>query len=70
VLDFEGKMLVQALKQTREAIECTDDKIEDICLQFLEYSYLRTIPGFGPGVSSIVRGPSEIPFVLRIENRS
>ena len=61
-LDFEGKVLVQALKQTREAIEATDDKIEDICLEFPEYSYLLTIPGFGPSVSSIVLGAIGNPF--------
>ncbi len=66
VLDFEGKILVQALEQTRDAIECTDDKIEDICLQFPEYSYLLTIPGFGPAVSSIVLGAIGNP--IRFEN--
>lgn len=66
VLVFEEKMLVQALKQTREAIKSTDAKIKDICLQFPEYSYLLTIPGFGPGVSSIVLGAIGNPF--RFEN--
>ena len=62
VLDFEGKMLVQLLKQTREAIEATDAKIEDICLEFPEYTYLLTIPGFGPCVASIVLGAIGNPF--------
>jgi transposase len=66
VLDFEGKMLVQELKQTREAIEAIDDKIEEISLEFPEYSYLLTIPGFGPGVASIVLGAIGNP--LRFEN--
>jgi len=66
VLDFEGKMLVRALEQTRETIGLTDDKIEDICLQFPEYSYLLTIPGFGPAVSSIVLGAIGNP--IRFEN--
>jgi transposase len=65
-LDFEGNILVQRLKQTREAIEATDDKIEGICLEFPEYSYLLTIPGFGPGVASIVLGVIGNPF--RFEN--
>ena len=65
-LDFEGNLLVQLLKQTREAIEATDDKIEGICLEFPEYSYLLTIPGFGPGVASIVLGVIGNPF--RFEN--
>ena len=66
MLDFEGKLLVQGLEQTREAIGRTDDKIEDICLQFPEYSYLLTIPGFGPAVSSIVLGAIGNP--IRFEN--
>jgi transposase len=53
-LDFEGEMLVRGLTQTREAIAATDDKIEEICVQFPEYNYLLTIPGFGPGISSAV----------------
>ena len=66
MLDCEGKMLVQGLRQSREAIEEIDDKIEDICLQFQEYNYLLTIPGFGPGVSSIVLGAIGNP--IRFEN--
>ena len=62
VLDFEGKMLVQSLNQTREAIEATNDKIENLCGEFPEYRYLLTIPGFGPGVSSIVLGAIGNPF--------
>ncbi len=65
-MDFEGNLLVQLLKQTREAIEATDDKIEQICLEFPEYSYLLTIPGFGPAVASIVLGAIGNPF--RFEN--
>lgn len=65
-LDFEGKILVQGLKQSREAIKATDDKIEGICLEFPEYSFLLTIPGFGPGVASIVLGAIGNPF--RFEN--
>ena len=53
-LDFEGKMMVDALKQTREAIRAIDDKIKEICLGLPEYRYLLTIPGFGPDVSSRV----------------
>jgi transposase len=67
VLDFEGELLVQGLTQTREAIESTDNKIEDICVQFPEYNYLLTIPGFGPAVSSTVLGAIGNPF--RFDNR-
>ena len=49
-------MLVDGLKRVKDAIQMTDGKIEDVCLHFPEYSYLLTIPGFGPDVSSKVLG--------------
>ena len=61
-LEFEAKMMVEELHQTRESIRLIDDKIEDICLQFPEYSYLLTIPGFGPDISSRVLGAIGNPF--------
>lgn len=61
-VEFEAKIMVEGLKQIRQAIRATNDKIEDICLQFPEYSYLLTIPGFGPDVSSKVLGAIGNPF--------
>ncbi len=61
-VEFEAKVLVEGLEQIREAIRATDDKIEEICLQFPEYSYLLTIPGFGPDVSSKVLAAIGNPF--------
>ena len=61
-LEFEAKVMVEGLKQVREAISEVNDKIEDICLEFPEYSYLLTIPGFGPDVSSKVLGAIGDPF--------
>jgi hypothetical protein len=55
-LEFEAKVMVEGLRQVRESISEVSDKIEEICLQFPEYSYLLTIPGFGPDVSSKVLG--------------
>jgi transposase len=48
---FEAKVLVEGLEQTREALRATESKIKNICVQFPEYRYLLTIPGFGPDVS-------------------
>lgn len=62
VLEFEGKVMVEELRQSREAIAAVNDKIEEVCLQFPEYSYLLTIPGFGPEVSSKVLGYIGNPF--------
>lgn len=59
---FEAKTMVEGLKQMRETILATDVKIEDICLQFSEYKYLLTIPGFGPDISSKVLGALGNPF--------
>lgn len=61
-LEFEAKAMVEALEHIRETIRATDDKIEDLCLQFPEYSYLLTIPGFGPDVSSKVLAAIGNPF--------
>ncbi|MCK4728116.1 MAG: transposase, partial [Desulfobacterales bacterium] len=61
-VEFEAKVMVEGLKEIRQAIFATNDKIEDICLQFAEYSYLLTIPGFGPDVSSKVLGAIGNPF--------
>jgi transposase len=37
-LEFEAKAMVEALEHIRETIRATDDKIEDLCLQFLQLS--------------------------------
>jgi transposase len=52
----EAKMMVEGLRQIREMIKETEQKIEELCKAFPEYQYLLTIPGFGPDVSSKVLG--------------
>ena len=61
-VEFEGKVMVEGLKQIREVITATEEKIEEICSQFPEYSCLRSIPGFGPDVSAKVLGAIGDPF--------
>jgi hypothetical protein len=61
-LQFEAQMMVEGLKQIRKAICGLDEKIKEVCLHFPEYSYLRTIPGFGPDVSAKVLGAIGNPF--------
>lgn len=61
-LEFEAKVMVEELEQIRDAIHATEEKIEEICLQFPEYRYLLTIPGFGPDVSSKVLAAIGNPF--------
>ena len=60
--EFEAKVLVEWLKQIREAVRSTDAQIKDTCLQFPEYEYLLSIPGFGPDISSKVLSAIGNPF--------
>ncbi len=52
----EAQLAVDSLKQVRQEIKAVDDKLEDACLEFPEYTYLLSIPGFGPDVSAKVLG--------------
>lgn len=54
--------MVGGLQQIRDAIELTDGKILQVCLNFPEYNYLLSIPGFGPDVSSKVLAAMGNPF--------
>ncbi len=53
-LEFEYEMMVDGLLQVREALRISAKRIETICLEFPEYHYLLSIPGFGPAVSAQV----------------
>jgi len=53
-VSVEAQIMVAGLNRVRETIKTLEDKIKDICLKFAEYSFLLTIPGFGPDVSSKV----------------
>jgi transposase len=61
-VDHEAKVMVEGLKQIREMIKETEDKIRELCEQFSEYPYLLTIPGFGPDVSAKVLGAVGDPY--------
>jgi len=63
---FEGRLMVAGLEQIRVAIKETETKIEELCIEFLEYKYLLSIPGFGPDVSSKVLGAIGNPFRFKI----
>ncbi|MGD2124788.1 MAG: IS110 family transposase [Desulfobacteraceae bacterium] len=69
MLEFEAKIMVKALRQVREAIRVTDEKIEEVCLQFPEYPHLLSIPGFGPDVSSKVLGAIGDPYRFNNEKQ-
>lgn len=60
--EFEAGLLVEKLEQVRNQISDTQDLTEDVCLEFKEYAYLLTIPGFGPYVSAKVLASIADPF--------
>jgi len=53
-LEHEAKVMVEGLRQIREVIKETEDKIGELCKGFPEYQCILTIPGFGPDVSAKV----------------
>ncbi|MBW1833883.1 MAG: IS110 family transposase [Deltaproteobacteria bacterium] len=65
--EYKAELLVEKLKQVRNQIKETNDLIEDFCLKFSGYSYILTIPGFGPYISARVLASIGDPF--RFENR-
>jgi transposase len=55
-VEHEAKVMVEGLRQIREMIKETEERIEELCKEFPEYPFLLTIPGFGPDVSAKVLG--------------
>ena len=53
-IEHEAKVMVEGLRQIREMVKETEDKIEELCKEFPEYHWILTIPGFGPDVSAKV----------------
>jgi len=67
-LELEAKVLVDSVKSIQAQIAEINEAIEDICLCFEEYPYLRSISGFGPYVSAVVL--AAIGNAHRFENAS
>lgn len=61
-VEFEAQLLVAKLEQVREELKKTADLIEDYCMEFSEYSYLLTMPGFGPYVAARVLASISNPW--------
>jgi len=53
---FEAQVMVDSQKQIRQTIKSVEDKLEDACMEFPAYTFLLSIPGFGPDISSKVLG--------------
>lgn len=67
-VEFEAELLVAKLKQVRDQVHDTEERIENICLIFAEYSYLLTIPGFGRHISATLLAAIADPY--RFEHRN
>ena len=67
-LELEAKVLVDTVKLIKAQIAEVDEAIEAICLDFEEYPYLLSIPGFGPYVSAVVL--AAIGNAYRFDNAS
>lgn len=65
--EFEARLLVEKLHQVRGELKDTESLMEDLCLEFPEYTYLLTIPGFGNYISAVVLSAIGNPF--RFKNR-
>ena len=67
--EFEATLLVEKLKEVRRQLKNIADLMEDICLQFAEYSWLLTIPGFGPYISARVLASIANPWRFDSSNQ-
>jgi transposase len=67
--ELEAALLVEKLKEVRQQLKQIADQMEDICLEFAEYSFLLTIPGFGPYVSARVLASIANPWRFNSSNQ-
>jgi transposase len=67
--ELEATLLVQKLKEVRGQLKQVADQMEDICLQFAEYNWLLTIPGFGPYVAARVLASISNPWRFDSSNQ-
>lgn len=65
-MQLEAQILVENIQTIQAHIASVDKTIEDICVCFEQYPYLRSIPGFGPYVSAVVL--AAIGTAQRFEN--
>ena len=68
-VEFEADLLVEKLNQVRAQVHDTKERIEEICLTYSEYSYLLTIPGFGPYISAKLLAAIADPFRFKYRNQ-
>jgi transposase len=61
-VEFEGQSVVKLLREVRQGVSDTQEQIEEVCQKFKEYSFLLSIPGFGPTLSAMVLGAIGNPW--------
>ena len=64
---YEAQLLVARLKQVREEVSQTMQRIQEVCQNLSGYKLLLSIPGFGPSIAALVLSALANPF--RFTNR-
>jgi len=67
--EFEAALLVDKLKEVRGQLKQIADQMQDICMQFADYNFLLTIPGFGPYVAARVLASIANPWRFDSSNQ-
>jgi transposase len=68
-VEFEAELLVKKLDQVRQQLKKTAELMEDFCMEFSEYSWLLTIPGFGPYIAARVLASISNPWRFDSSNQ-
>ena len=68
-VEFEAELLVKKLDQVRQHLKKTAELMEDFCMEFSEYSWLLTIPGFGPYIAARVLASISNPWRFDSSNQ-
>jgi len=68
-VEFEAELLVKKLEQVRQQLKETAELMKDFCMEFPEYSWLLTIPGFGPYIAARVLASISNPWRFDSSNQ-
>jgi transposase len=67
--ELEADLLVAKLKQVRQQLKQIADLMQDFCMEFDEYIWLLTIPGFGPYIAARVLASISNPWRFNSSNQ-
>jgi len=68
-VELEADLLVDKLEQVRQQLKKTANLMEDFCMEFTEYNWLLTIPGFGPYIAARVLASISNPWRFDSSNQ-